>query len=240
MVENRKLSFKVGLFVTGGIVLFAAFVLILGGKRGFFKRYYKLYVVLEEAQGLADGSAISVGGIQGGNVAGIEFNPKGPGMLVTMKMEREVQNRITEGSTIALRTQGALGDKFLYINPGTYGGKPLDEGHIVEVETGGDLLTTLSKSGGKFEKAFQVIDNLNNILANINKSGLIDRLAATAGNLKSTSGNLDAVMRSIAGPEPNQSKVKKSLDHLSSILEKIDKGLARFVFVLYPMRAKIM
>jgi len=216
-MTERRFTYKVGVFVTLGIFLLAVFILVLGGKRGIFKSTFKAYVILEEAQGLAVGSAISAGGLQAGHVESIEFNPNGPGVQVTMRLDNDLRSRITKDSTIALRTQGALGDKYLYINLGSFGGPPIENGAVLEAEPSKDLLTAISKSGDKFEHAFQVVDRLNKILGNINNSGMIEHLAAT-------SRNLDLISASLRGKDAENNKVKKSMDHLESILGKIDKG----------------
>ncbi len=224
MVDNRKFTYKVGIFVTLGTMLLAAFIIVLGGNRGFFKSYYRMKVILEEAQGLANGSGVSVGGVQAGNVESIEFNPDGLGMLVTVKLETDVKSRITEGSTVSMRTQGALGDKFLYIAPGPRQARPLEPDSIIPLEGSSDLLSTLSRSGGKFEKIFEAIEHLNHILKGIDQSGLVERVGTAAGSFRNSSLHIETITKSLVGSDGKQNSVKKSLDHISSILEKIDKG----------------
>jgi phospholipid/cholesterol/gamma-HCH transport system substrate-binding protein len=196
---------KVGLAVGVGLFLFIVTLFLLGGD-SLFRSTYILKVRFDSVQGLGPGSVVQVLGIPVGNVIGIEVVPSEEtnNIVVNLKIDKNFQKQITEGSQAGVRTQGALGDKFIYITPGPTTNRPLKDGELLAGEVGGGLLEKLAESGDKLEKAFKVIDEIHLLMRNINGD---NRSNALMQNLTSASSNL-----------------KVSTTHLASILQKIDNG----------------
>src|SRR6202043_312966 len=101
-----------------GVVLFCLSVILLGGDKFFFSRTYNLKVRMTQVQGLGKGSVVSLSGVPVGNVDVIEFVPGTADVEVTLTVQKAVMPKITEGSLASIKTQGALGDKYVYIEPG--------------------------------------------------------------------------------------------------------------------------
>src|SRR5262245_48778458 len=111
--------------------MFCVSVILLGGDKFFLKTTYELKVRLPQVQGLGRGSVVSVVGVPVGNVRDIQFIPGSTDVDVLVSLEASVYDRITEGSKATVKTQGALGDKYIYIDPGPLGGKPLKPGSVI-------------------------------------------------------------------------------------------------------------
>ena len=62
MDRDRRLSIGVGLFVLGGLALFAVAVLSLTAQRGPFTRRFTLVAQFENVQGLIDGAPVRLAG----------------------------------------------------------------------------------------------------------------------------------------------------------------------------------
>ena len=121
MESSRSAQFKVGILIGLGILFFIVTVILLGGNKTFFKPtvFYKAY--FKQVQGLGSGSVVQMLGIPIGNISKIEFvNVEGSEKLnVIMRIDKAYQEKITKGTRVEIRTQGALGDKYIYLIPGS-------------------------------------------------------------------------------------------------------------------------
>ena len=223
MEQSRGTELKVGALVAAGIFFFILTVLTLGSDTPFFKKTYVLKVQFDNVQGLSPGSVVQVLGIPVGNVKQIDLIPKDGAIKLeaSLIIDQSFQSKISEGSVAGVRTQGALGDKYIYITPGTPGAPSIPDGGYITAEIRGDIFDTLAASGDKVDKIFQTIDEAHRLLANLNGEGqsakLMDNLVGAADEIKKA-------MRDIRGGDANEGKLRDSLTHLNSVLAKIDSG----------------
>ncbi|MEM4658454.1 MAG: MlaD family protein [Candidatus Methanosuratincola sp.] len=120
MRSDLGANFKVGLFITAALVLFAVFVFGLSAERAIFKKTYIVKTSFPNTAGLLEGAAVKLSGVRIGTVYSIEF-PKDPSLryvTVVMKVRGEGMRRITSDSKAAIKTEGLLGDKYIEIIPG--------------------------------------------------------------------------------------------------------------------------
>lgn len=216
MESNSGVERKVGIFVAISTIALIVVIFLLGGDKSFFKSYQVMKVKLEETSGLVAGGVVQIAGIASGNVTSIELDPQDNQLIVTIKIDRKYSSRLTHGTTASIRTQGALGDKYVLIKLGPPSGEILKEGDFIEPEEGADLLSTLGKSGGKFERVFEIIEHISNITKELDQGKFAKNLNDSSRSFKNSLNTLEDAMAS--------KKIKKSLDHLASIMEKIDKG----------------
>ncbi|MGE3972969.1 MAG: MlaD family protein [Bdellovibrionales bacterium] len=226
MEPARKLQFKVGLLVSGALLLFVVSVLMLGGD-GLFITKYNLKVKLEQVQGLGTGSVVNILGIKVGNVTDIAIiQEQGVNLVeLTMEIDQRYQKQITEGSMADVRTQGALGDKYIYIIPGSATNPPLPHNGYLKSEGKGGILETLAESGDKLQKAFKIIDEMHVLMQNINGEGrsrvLMANLTASSESFKVLTKNLTSVVE----------KIDNGTGSLGALINdrSIYEGLKRFV-----------
>lgn len=227
-MESRGREYKVGVFVTIGLFLLMATIVILGGTKNLFGKHYTLTLNLPSVEGLGPGSVVQVAGLKVGNVDSVTFSEKDSQLKVTMKIETEYQSRITEGSTGSLRTQGALGDKFVFIEPGPPTARPLKDGEVLSTASGGDLFSALAAKGPEFEKIFAIINEVHKLVSSFNAEGRSNRIAKNLADgtddLKGAMDKLNHILKSLEEKNGNGNQIQKSLTHLSSILEKVDRG----------------
>ncbi|MCC7402976.1 MAG: MCE family protein [Bdellovibrionales bacterium] len=227
MESTLKDEIRVGLFVTGGLALLLTSILMLGGDRMFFRSTYNLKVKMSEVQGVAVGSVVSLSGVQIGNVRRIDFNSDST-LDIVLDLDREFSERITDGSRASVRTQGALGDKYIYIEPGPTETRALQDGDYLVADEGADIIDMIKEKGPELGHLVDAIKEVHFLLKGLNEG---NRSAKLMANLVSSSENLNQLLiesrhavQDLRGEGKDAKKLREAMSHLVSILEKVDKG----------------
>jgi phospholipid/cholesterol/gamma-HCH transport system substrate-binding protein len=228
MEQNRATELKVGAMVAVGVILFIITVLTLGSDTPFFKKTYILKVQYENVQGLGPGSVVQVLGIPVGNVKEIDLvSHDGTNKLeAQLIIDKAFQSNIVDGSVAGVRTQGALGDKYIYITPGNPGAPPIPNDGYISPEVRGDIFDTIASSGDKVDKLFKAIEEAHKLLASMNEDG---RTARLLENMVGAADEMKKAVRDLRGGPADDTKLRQSLAHLSSVLAKIDNGIKRML-----------
>ena len=184
------------------------------------------YADFDQVQGLAPGSIVSLSGLTIGNVRAIEFNPDGNSLTIRLSIDSRFKYRITEGTQVDVRTQGALGDRYIFMNPGPLEAPALPPGSRLPQARSSGLFDVISERGNEIERVFEILDEVLKLTRTINSEG---GLAETMGNLRETSYLMKGTMtetrhlisevRSSTLPQ-----IQDSSRYLHSILGKIDSG----------------
>ena len=226
MTERGSTELKVGFGVGIGLLLLIITVFMLGGTKSFLSSTYNIKVPCDKIDGLAPGSVVRLSGFEVGNISAIEFSEEESKIIVNVKILKEHQSRITSNSIAGLRTQGALGDKYIYISPGEPGGKPLEDGDVITVESAPDLFATITQRGGDFAKVFDILSELDKFAKSLNKDGrsdkMMDNLVSASGHMNMAMEKFNLAVSDLRGED--QKNLKKISKDLVSILEKIDNG----------------
>ena len=225
--QSMRLEYKVGIFMGLGLILLCTSILMVGGKKLFLTHYAHLRAQFTEVQGLYPGSVVSLAGMPVGNVAEINFVPTDNKLELILQIDSRYEARLVEGMTAEVRTQGALGDKFVYLSPGTTGGKPLKENEVIPaVENDYFKLLTDRKDGAA--GIIDVIKEVRTLVATINAENragkTMTNLVDATDKLKKTMDQLDGLIGDIRGEVPHDKKLQKAIASLSSVLDKIDNG----------------
>lgn len=210
---------KVGIFVVIGVVLFCLSIILLGGDKWFFTKSYELKVRLPQAQGLGVGSVVTLTGVQVGNVDAIDFIDKSADVEITISVREDVQSRITEGSKASVKTQGALGDKYIYIEPGPVSAAPLKNGAILETDRTPDFLDLIASKGAEMGEIVNVIKEVRILFENMNKD---NRSARLMENLADSSAEFSKFM--VEARETFKIMKNDAMVPLASVMKKIDRG----------------
>jgi phospholipid/cholesterol/gamma-HCH transport system substrate-binding protein len=225
--QSLSVQYKVGLFIGAGLLALMSAILLLGGGKAVFTRFFLLHTTFTEVQGLFPGSVVSLAGVPVGNIKAIEFIAKENRLDVILKINEEFQTRIVEGTTAEVRTQGALGDKFIYLKPGPPGGKILPAESVLE-GIDSDYLKLLTDREDGVARVIDLIKEMHILVANLNQNGrsaeMMRNLTDASANLKTALANLNALSGDIRGQIPENQKLKAALIHLGEIMEKVDNG----------------
>jgi phospholipid/cholesterol/gamma-HCH transport system substrate-binding protein len=219
-IDEKKIEKRVGVFVLSGLILGLAALLILGGKQSILTPVNQYYTHFSKVDGLVSGAKITLGGFKIGTVTDVELDPNTHDIKVSYTIERKYAQWIRKESSVELVTQGVLGDKYLSMVSGDPA-QPQMENHS-EIPQGNskDLSMLMSSSEKLMEKLTLTADHLERVLSAFNKG---NRAEDFFKGLSTTSKNLAEITAHL-NQETNQIKFKSAVNHLDSILEKIDHG----------------
>jgi phospholipid/cholesterol/gamma-HCH transport system substrate-binding protein len=207
-METRKQLLMTGLFLVIGTLIVLVTILMLGGDKKLFQTTAHLAVEFESVQGLGQGAVVSLSGLQIGNVAKIDFDPKKGKVQVTLRIADEHLNKLTAGSQAEIRTQGALGDKYIYITPGQPGAPPLSDGATLQSAKSADIMAILSEKGNETERVFEIIKELHLLTKSINDE---NRVMKIMKNLEAGSASFNRVSLQA---ESSMQKFDRVITHL--------------------------
>ena len=211
MESSLVKEIKVGIFAVVGVVLFCLSIILLGGDKWFFTSTYQLKVRLPQVQGLGTGSVVSLTGVPVGNIDSVNFLPQSSDVEVVLSVNENVQHRITEGSKASVKTQGALGDKYVYIEPGPSDAKPLLDGAIQASDNTPDFLDLIASKGAEMGEIVNVIKEVRILFENINRD---QRSARFAANMVEATDEMTKFMKEARG----------AIAPMTSVMKKIDAG----------------
>lgn len=227
MEVSNSSQIKVGLFIAFGCLVIFGSIFFLGADKALFTNYVRLNAHFDQVQGLATGSVVSLSGINVGNVEKIEFISETNSLNVVLKVNEQFMPRITEGSSVEIRTQGALGDKFVFIIPGPINNETLKEDAILPVAKATDLLGVVSERGNEFGKVFDMINSMEKLTTKISSDdkipSLIHNLELASRLLVSASQRADTLLQAVNTRESGE-KLNQAANRLDNIMRKIDSG----------------
>lgn len=219
-MEPSKLNVKVGIFLSVGLGILLISILVLGTNRSLFKPVISLYAEFESVQGLNVGSVVSLSGIAIGNIEDIRFMREKNKIEIRMSIDQEQSQAIANDSLIEIRTQGALGDKYIYVQPGSATAPTVKDKDYLKVDTTPDLLGVMAKRGNETEKIFDVINNLqimtNQMVAERRIEKITSNLVTASANFSQASNDAKRVLGEL--------NLKPTVEKLDRILGKIDRG----------------
>jgi phospholipid/cholesterol/gamma-HCH transport system substrate-binding protein len=219
-LDEKKLELKVGFFVLIGLVFTMASIIVLGGKQSILTSVNRYRSHFEKVDGLVHGAKVTLGGLQVGSVSRISFDPKLREMLVEFTVEREFASYLRKDSTVEVVTQGVLGDKYLSVNPGDPALEPVENNGEIPQGKSKDLSQIITSSDQLVQRLTSTAENLDRILSAFNRSNRADQFFQSMANASKNLGELTGRLNEELG----QMKLKSSINHLNSILEKIDQG----------------
>lgn len=228
MESNLKNQIKVGIFLVLGILVTMGSIFMLGANKALFSSFNHIYAEFENVQGLARGSVVSLSGVIIGNIEAIEFVPEKNLLRVDMKIENEYLRRIFKGSEVEIRTQGALGDKFIYIIPGDPRSEPISNGATLAIAKSTDILNVISERGKETEKIFDIINEVYKLTKTLNHENqigtMVSNMSQVSRDFKIISEKSLKIVSDFSDGKSASLQMKSSIDKLNSILSKIDRG----------------
>jgi phospholipid/cholesterol/gamma-HCH transport system substrate-binding protein len=185
---------KVGIFVSGILLLMAFSIFIVGGSTKMLEQRYVLNGAWEDVAGLKEGAVVRLAGWDVGQVSKIEFSDDlgVKEIFVELKIMTSYQVRIRKDSEARIDTVGVLGDKYVSISMGDPAVPQLKDSDWINTQAALDVLEYTKR-----------VEEVLNSTASIGKK--VDNLLGSRSETESAS-------------------LSRSFDHLEELLSAAEKG----------------
>lgn len=206
-----------------------------------FANTYKLEAAFDDATGVLRGDAVKLAGVDVGRVKG--FYIDGGEAIVEFTLDDHIE--LPKDSTVALRWRNVLGQRFLYVYPGT-GSESFSEGDRIPAENTEDVadIGQLLNNAGPIlkaidpEEANQFLDAVNTALEgneqdvrNLIDDGakLAETLAGEDDNIKRLLTSADRIMHAFASQDDALGAIFDNLDDVGTVLRRRTSDLNALV-----------
>lgn len=210
---------KVGVFIVSGLAILFTTIFMLGSNKNYFSDVMDLHGHFDSVQGLNKGGVVSLAGVKIGNVDGVNFDEQKNLVKVTVSVDSAFKTKIKKDSRMEIRTQGALGDKYIYITPGA-ATETVNPGDELPTDYGNDIISVLSKRGNESEKLFDILNDIKKITSALAQDNHLPNITV---NMDKASANLARISEHLNKTVQNGS-FDRSVSKLEKIIDKVDKG----------------
>ncbi len=208
--HTQKFKVRLGLFITGGFLIFILAIFIIGKQKNLFNPVFKLSTTFYNVSGLEVGSNIRFSGINVGTVDNIKIINDST-VHVDMLILKNVQQFIKADCEAGIGSAGIIGDRILVITQGSDDAPVAKDGqHIASnepVETDAIMVSLQSTA----VNAEIISQQLAEIMFNINSgNGTLGRLIQDSTLAKNFDETLLNLKKSSKGLDENMNAAKEN------------------------------
>jgi phospholipid/cholesterol/gamma-HCH transport system substrate-binding protein len=231
MKKESGFTWKLGMFVVIGLILFTGTIYFVGKQKNLFGSTFKLKAQFKTVSGLKEGNNIRFSGINVGTVDGIELITDSS-VMVDMVIKKTVQQFIKTDAVASIGSDGLMGDKVLTISPGNSSSKIVTDNALIGSKTAVEMADVMNSLKTSVDNAGIITDQLAKVSYKINNgNGPLSRLISDEGfsnSLKGTLTNLQTSSNEFANFTANLNKgaLSGKLDSTMSNLQSGTKGLS--------------
>jgi len=210
MEKQSGYTWKLGMFVTIGLLLFIMAVYFIGKQKNLFGSTFHISSQFKTVSGLEVGNNVRFSGINVGTVEQIQLKNDST-VIVVMVMKDEVRKFIKTDATASIGSDGLMGDKVLTITPGAKSQTIIsDNGQIASVD--GIEMKDIMKSVKKSVDNIGVISDEIAIFSHSmnNGNGALARLVKDDKMANSVSNTLENLESGTKGFSDNMEAAKSN------------------------------
>jgi phospholipid/cholesterol/gamma-HCH transport system substrate-binding protein len=193
MKKEGSYKWKLGMFVTVGLLIFIVTIYLVGKQKNLFGSTFKLRTVFRSVSGLQEGNNVRFDGINVGTVDNIQIMSDTT-VAVEIIVQKDVQRFIRKDATASIGSDGLMGDKVLVIGSGTFSQPSIQENDILNSDAPIDMEQIMGSIKSTADNAKAITDQLALFTYKMNNNnGVLNKLMGDEGfadNLKSTMANL--------------------------------------------------
>jgi phospholipid/cholesterol/gamma-HCH transport system substrate-binding protein len=232
MERDARINLSVGAFVLTALVALAIGILSLTAESGFFQAQYRLTGNFKNVLGLLPGAPVWLGGKEVGRVDRIRFQPISADepVLVVLRVNEDVQDRIRDDSVASIGTIGLLGDSYVEISFGSAGAAVLLDGDEIETSDPANVGALMSEGRNALASINELSGSLNEVVKTFSEQKGAERavgaIAAVSDIMIETREGSGLVHSLIFEPyEGDLSKgLEDSLASVDAILTEVESG----------------
>jgi phospholipid/cholesterol/gamma-HCH transport system substrate-binding protein len=235
-MKISRLEWKVGLFVTIGLILLAGLLIEFSKGRTFFHSTYTLYLHADNAGSLKPRAQVLMSGVPIGTVADIELAPTGKYVVIPLSIYSRY--KIYTDARFVIEQSGFLGDQYVAIIPTRNADGVYTNNAIAYTEAPFNLQEVARSASGFLQRIEQTAQQVNNSITDLQRLLLNERtltnLAVAASNLRLVSeramATVDGLHAVVASNAPAISLSGSNLvafsDHLNQAGSTLETVLA--------------
>ena len=206
MQKESGFTWKLGMFVIIGLVLFIAAIYLVGRQKNLFGSTFKLNAQFKTVSGLKVGNNVRFAGITVGTVDEISLITD-TSVEVHLLIKKDVQKFIKSDASVGIGSDGLMGDKVITITPGTYTKSSVKDNDII-----------LSR------KAIEMEDVMSSVKTSVDNAGIITaQLAQFTYKMNNGNGALSKLMTD----QEFSQNIKNTLVHLQTSSSEFAKFTAK-------------
>lgn len=257
-MDERRMRFRVGVVALATIIVAVTLVFLIGGVPTVLQATYPLYIVLDTAPGVGEGTPVRKFGIRVGKVSRVEIAKDDAGAVVTVEIEERYKLRSDE--TFRVNT-GMLGDAWLEaidgdpdkvpatylareaVVKGTVRADPLQV--VANMET--SMVEVMSSISTTSDEIGELASRVNDLLGNNEEQvvRIIAKMEETVNRLSSAVASTDELLsdpvlkenlkRSISDFPEVLTDAREAIGGLKTALAGVDRNLANLEGFTRPL-----
>lgn len=201
--HTQKFKVRLGLFIIGGLMVFAIAIFFIGKQQNLFNPVFKITTNFFNVSGLQVGNNVRFSGINVGIVDNIKIINDST-VEVDMLIRKDVQKFIKEDSEASIGSDGIIGDRVMVISQGSNESPMAKDGQYISslmpVEFS-DIMLSLQATAISVEI---ITLELAEIMTNINSGrGTLGRLIQDSSIARNTSQIIQNLKTSSKGLDEN-------------------------------------
>jgi phospholipid/cholesterol/gamma-HCH transport system substrate-binding protein len=207
---TQKFKVRLGLFVTGGLVLFLLAIFIIGKQKNLFNPVFKLNATFYNVSGLQVGNNIRFSGINVGTVNDIAIINDST-VMVEMLIKKNVRQFIKSDCEVAIGSEGLIGDRLLIITQGSSEASLAEDGQQLFSTEPVEMDAIMLSLNTTAINAVIISDQLAEIMSKVNSgTGTLGRLLRDSAIAKNLNQTMENLKRSSKGLDENMNAAKEN------------------------------
>src|ERR1043166_9218152 len=198
-MNQSRLQWKVGLFVSIGLVLLAGLLMEFSKGLTLFRPTYEILLRVSTAGSLKSRAQVLMSGVQIGTVSDIRLAPSGKYVAISIRIYSEY--KIFKNARFYIEQSGFPGDPYIAIYPVENQGPVFQNGDVAEAEAPFNMLEIARSATGFVKRIDETAQRLNETLVDV-RHFLLNRetltnLSVSAANLRTVSDRALSVVNGI-------------------------------------------
>jgi len=173
-MNDSRLEWKVGLFVSAGLLLLAALILNFSKGITLFESTYSLKIVMPTVAGLKATADVMMAGVPVGKVTKSELEDEGRSVMITAEVLSKY--KIPKDAKFHIDALGFLGDQYIEVTPPAAvpgaAREYFKDGDTVIGEAPFNMQEAVRSTAGLLDTAKQTMKDLDAAVTNINRTVL--------------------------------------------------------------------
>jgi phospholipid/cholesterol/gamma-HCH transport system substrate-binding protein len=230
MRKESGFTWKLGIFVILGLVLFVSTIYFVGKQKNIFGNTFHLRAQFKTVSGLKVGNNVRFSGINIGNVNEVELLTD-TSIMVDLVIRKKYQEFIKKDAKASIGSDGLMGDKVLTISPGTPDKTPVNNGDIILTKNAIEMEDVMLSAKTSVDNAGIITAQLAEFTTKMNTgNGALSKLISDekfSNSLQSTLVNLQTASNEFAlfTAKLNSGGLSESLDTTMRNIQGATKGL---------------